>query len=120
MSLSLQDVINLQRKQSIRYNKLKEDILLKLTEKIAHLAKHGQLRCIYTVPLYTFGHPPYDVSEITSFLEKKLKNEGFCTLSLGKNKLFISWDINDINQFKKKSKEDKKSLVDLKPLLNLK
>jgi len=120
MSLNLQDVINLQGKQSVRYNKLKEDILLKLTEKITHLAKHGQLRCIYTVPLFVFGHPPYDVFEITSFLEKKLKIEGFCSLSLGKNKLFISWDINDINEFKKKKKDEKKSLVNLKPLLNLK
>lgn len=120
MSLNLQDVINLQRKQSMRYNKLKDDILSKLTEKIAHLAKHGQLKCIYNVPLYVFGYPPYNVAEVTSFLEKKIKNEGFCTLILSKNKLFISWDINDINNFKKKSKENKKSLVDLKPLLNLK
>mgnify|MGYP006244519411 CR=1 FL=1 len=87
MSLNLQDVINLQRKQSMRYNKLKDEILSKLTEKVAHLAKHGQLKCIYNVPLYVFGYPAYNVAEITSFLEKKIKNEGLCALILSKNKL---------------------------------
>jgi len=47
---SLKDVINLQRRQSARYNELKQNLLNKLTEKITHLAKHGEMRCVYTEP----------------------------------------------------------------------
>ena len=119
MTLNLKDVVNLQKKQTLRYNQLKAEILNKLTDKVSHLAKHGQLRCIYTVPMYIFGYPPYDVNDITEYLEKKLKIEGFCALGIGKNKIYVSWDINDINYVKKKIKEDKKVLFDLKPLLNL-
>ena len=117
---SLKEVIKLQKRQHARYVELKETILNKLIDKITHLAKHGEMRCVYTVPGYTFGAPKYNVLDITSYLFYKFKNEGFLIIMLGNDKLFISWDINDINQFKKKSKEDKKSLVDLKPLLNLK
>ncbi len=119
MSLSLKDIINLQKKQTIRYNGLKEDMLNKLTDKVSHLAKHGQLKCIYTVPKYIFGYPPYNVTDITDYLFTKLKNEGFCCLIMGQDKLFISWDINDINEIKKRKKQEKKTFIDIKPLLNI-
>ena len=74
---SLKEVINLQKRQSTRYTDLKQSILDKLTEKITHLAKHGEMRCVYTVPSYTFGAPVYNVVDITAFLYFKFKKEGF-------------------------------------------
>ena len=65
---SLKDVINLQKRQLDRYNELKKDVLKKITNKISHLAKHNELRCIYTVPRYIFGFSTYKVEDITSFL----------------------------------------------------
>lgn len=112
---SLSNVINLQRRQNARYNELKKDILNKLTEKINHLAKHGELRCIYSVPLYTFGFPAYKVHDITTYLLLECKKEGFYAVLLATDKIFISWDINDIN----KSKKIKSSkVIDLKGLIN--
>lgn len=114
---SLKEVINLQKRQSTRYTDLKQSILDKLTEKITHLAKHGEMRCVYTVPSYTFGAPVYNVVDITAFLYFKFKKEGFCAVILGNDKLFVSWDINDINGIKKRKK--KKEFLDIKPLINI-
>ncbi len=115
---SLKEVIKLQKRQHARYIELKENILHKVTDKITHLAKHGEMRCIYTVPSYTFGAPQYNVADITAYLFYKFKNEGFCTIMLGNDKLFISWDINDINRIKKPDK-NKKQVIDIKPLINI-
>ena len=114
---SLKDVINLQRRQSARYNELKQNLLNKLTEKIAHLAKHGEMRCVYTVPRYVFGAPAYNVADITTFLFYTFKKEGFAAVVLGHDKLFISWDINDINGAAKRKK--RKPIIDIKPLINV-
>jgi len=116
---SLKDVINLQRRQSARYNELKQNLLNKLTEKITHLAKHGEMRCVYTVPRYIFGAPAYNVSDITAYLFYKFKKEGFAVVILGNDKLFISWDISDINGVTKRKKKQQQNLMDLKPLINV-
>ena len=115
---SLREVIKLQKRQHARYIELKQSILNKLTEKIAHLAKHGEMRCVYTVPSYIFGAPTYNVADITAYLFYKFKDEGFCAVILANDKLFISWDINDINNIKNENKS-KKQIIDIKPLINI-
>lgn len=118
-SIKIQDVINLQRKQTIRYNELKEEIYSKAVTKISNLAKNGQLKMLFNVPRYLFGYPAYKVNDVTEYINNKLTTDGFCTLIVGEDKIFISWDINDINASKIKKKKEKKKLIDLKPLLNI-
>lgn len=118
-SIKIQDVINLQKKQTIRFNSLKEEIYSKAVTKIANLAKNGQLKMIFNVPRYLFGYPAYNVNDVTLYMNNKLTTDGFCTVVLGEDKIFISWDINDINAAKLKKKKEKKKLIDLKPLLNM-
>lgn len=115
---SLKEVVNLQKRQHARYVELKKDILNKLTDKITHLAKHGEMRCVYTVPSYIFGAPKYNVTDVTAYLYYTFKKEGFCTVILGNDKLFISWDVNDVNMIKKHDKK-KNALLDIKPLINI-
>ena len=116
---SLKDILNLQKRQHSRYNALRNDIFKKMSDKIRHLSKHGELRCVYTVPGYTFGFPRYNVAEITTYLFTRLKNEGFCVVLLADDKVFISWDINDINNEKKVKIKKKVSIYDIKPLINI-
>jgi hypothetical protein len=117
---SLKDVINLQKRQLERYNELKNDILKKVTNKISHLAKHNELRCIYTVPRYVFGFSTYRVEDLTYYLFLHLKKEGFCVVLLNNDKLLISWDIRDITNRSNEKKKIKSDLRNIKPLLNLK
>ncbi len=116
----LKNVLELQKRQQNRYNNLKKEMLSKLTDKISHLSKHGELKCIYTVQTYTFGYSRYDVKEMTNYLYVILVNEGFCVVILAGDKLFISWDINDINKIKVDKHKKKEDMNDLIPLLNLK
>lgn len=115
----LRDILELQKRQHSRYNALRNDILRKMSDKIRHLSKHGELRCVYTVPSYTFGFPAYNVAEITTYLFTVLKNEGFCVVLLADDKLFISWDVNDINNLKKPKIKKRVSISDIKPLINI-
>jgi hypothetical protein len=116
---TLKDVINLQKRQIDRYNELKKDILKKITNKISHLAKHNELRCIYTVPRYVFGFSTYKIEDITSFLFLYLKKEGFCVVLLSNDKIFISWDIKDITEVNNIKIKTKMDLNNIKPLLNI-
>jgi|TARA_B110001450_G_scaffold42652_1_gene38951 hypothetical protein len=115
----LRDILELQKRQHSRYNALRNDILKKMSDKIRHLSKHGELRCVYTVPSYTFGFPTYNVAEITTFLFTVLKNEGFCVVLLSDDKIFASWDINDINSLKKSKIKKKVEIKDIKHLINI-
>jgi len=116
---SLKDVINLQKRQIERYNDLKKNILKKITNKISHLAKHNEYRCIYTVPRYVFGYSTYKIEDITSFLFLYLKKEGFCVVLLSNDKIFISWDIKDITEINNNKIKIKNDLSSIKPLLNI-
>lgn len=119
---SLREILAIQKNQISRYNVLRKEILHKLTQKVIHLSSHGELKCIYTVPRYMFGFPRYNVEEITAYLFTYIKNEGFCVVLLDDDKIFISWDINDINNNLNRNKKPKKKVVinDLKPLINIK
>jgi len=117
---TLKDVINLQKRQEYRNIELKQGILNKIKDKITHLAKHGEMRCVYTVPSYVFGAPKYNVAEITVYLYYIFKKEGFFTVLLGDNKIFISWDIKDINYSNSNNKKkNKNKVLDIKPLINI-
>ncbi len=115
----LRDILELQKRQNLRYDNLRNNIFRKMADKIRHLSKHGELRCVYTVPKYTFGFPSYNVAEITTYLFTILKNEGFCVVLLADDKLFISWDINDINNLNKPKIKKKVSISDIKSLINI-
>ena len=117
---SLKDVVNLQKRQLERYNELKKDVLKKITNKISHLAKHNELRCIYTVPRYVFGFSTFKVEDLASFLFMHLKKEGFCVVLLSNDKLFISWDIKDITNSNIRKKKIRYDLSTIKPLINIK
>tara|TARA_B100000963_G_scaffold359531_1_gene387124 strand:- start:5727 stop:6098 length:372 start_codon:yes stop_codon:yes gene_type:complete len=117
---SIKDVINVQKRQINRLNNLKDIILSKAYEKITHLAKHGELKCIYKIPPYYFGYPSYNQEEITNYLRDKLIKEQLCVIKLDRDKLFISWDIVDINFFNKKNIKEKQNLDNLMPLINIK
>ena len=117
---SIKDVINVQKRQINRLNNLKDIILSKAYEKITHLAKHGELKCIYKIPPYYFGYPSYNQEEITNYLRDKLIKEQLCVIKLERDKLFISWDIVDINLFNKKNIKEKQNLDNIMPLINIK
>ena len=119
---TLKDVINTQRRQMNRLSELKNTILSKSIDKINNLSKHGQLKCVYNIPKYFFGYPAYNPEDVTDFILNGLTKEGLCVIKLNDTKLFISWDITDINSMNKLTKKPqvKSDISDLLPIINIK
>ena len=117
---ALRDAINLQKRQLSRLTELKKLLIYKLSEKINNLSKNGQLKFIYNTPPYVFGFAKYDVEEITIFMLNMLLSEGYCAIKLTESSIYVSWDINDVNMFKKEKRKKKKQFESLIPLINMK
>lgn len=116
----LNDAINLQKRQAYRILELRNAILSKLSEKINNLSRNGQIKFIYSVPQYLFGFHSFDVDEMTTFLTKKLKHEGYCAIKLNSCNIYISWDIKEINMLNDKKKKDIKNLKSMLHIINIK
>lgn len=54
-------------------------------------ASMGHYRCIYTIPGFTLGLPLYNVAEMASNLEKRLRKEGWTVRASRDMVLEISW-----------------------------
>ena len=119
---NIKEVINLQKNQMFRIQELRQAIINKLSIKISQLAKNGVLKCIYDIPAFVFGYPYFDMKDMTSNVYKYLVKEGYCVIILNPSsgKMFISWDINDVNIVKGDEKKKEKILESIKPLLNIK
>lgn len=119
---NIKEVINIQRKQMFRIQELKNVIINKMSTKISQLAKNGILKCIYDIPPFVFGYPHFDMREMTITIYRYLVKEGYCVIILNatSGKMFISWDINDVNIVKGDEKKKEKILESIKPLLNIK
>lgn len=117
---ALKDAINLQKRQLNRLTELKNLLINKLAEKINNLSRNGQLKFIYNTPPYIFGFSKFDIDEMTTFILNILLREGYCAIKINSQSIFISWDVNDINVFKKEKRKSKKNIKSLLPIINIK
>ena len=117
---ALKEAINLQKRQISRIIiEVKKIIINKLAEKISNLSKNGQLKFIYNIPHYVFGFPRYNIDEISEYILQSLIKEGYCAFKVDSSKIFISWDIHDVNIFTKEKKKKKKQFESLLPIINI-
>lgn len=86
-----------------------EKVLEMAHNKIKSSAALKQLSCIFTVPTYVFGFPLFNVNECIEFVSSELKSNGFIVNYYFPNKLYISWDLNEIEETKKASKKSLQS-----------
>ncbi len=117
---TLKGVLELQRKQNSRQSEIKRYILNKIGEKVNHMANHGELKCVYSIPPLIVGYPRYDIEDTRDFVFKSLEKEGYFVIKIHYDKIFISWDINDINSIKKIKDKGKREVKSLMPILKLK
>jgi hypothetical protein len=118
LSTTVKSVMDVQRKRLERESGLKNKIVTNIKERIKNYAKHGQMRCIFQVPSFIFGHPPYDISEMTLYIVNKLDKEGFYIKVYPTSYILISWDVNDIRKHQKEKEKERKKIDDLIPLMS--
>ena len=109
LSPDVENILELQKKRSIREEQLKLKILNSVKEKINNYANFGKTNFIYTIPTFIIGEIPFKIESMSKFIIKRLKTEGFYVIKISVQFIFISWDIKDINQ-QLKEKSTKKKL----------
>jgi hypothetical protein len=108
LSPDVENILDIQKKRSLREEKLKEKILHYVKEKIHNYANFGQTNCIYTIPNFIFGEMPYKIDSMNRYLVKKLKKEGLYVINISFQYIYISWNIKDIKKtLEEQSKEIK-------------
>ena len=72
LSPDVENILEIQKKRSLREEQLKEKILKSVKEKINNYANFGQTKCIYTVPNFIIGEIPFKIESMNRFIVKKL------------------------------------------------
>lgn len=96
LSKELKDVLKIQKKKVEREIEVKNKLYQQLISKIQTYAKQTLTKCVYTVPNFIYGYPPFDTNEMKDYITKKLINDGFRVYILQNGNIFISWDIKDV------------------------
>lgn len=73
--------------------------ILRLCEKhIKAVAGNDGMRCVYTVPEFRLGMPPYNLNDCIRYIKTELEKAGFIVLYHFPNILHISWDVADLEK----------------------
>ena len=73
LSPDVENILEIQKKRSLREEKLKEKILRSVKEKIQNYANFSQTNCIFTIPNFIIGEIPFKLESMNKFIVKKLK-----------------------------------------------
>ena len=124
LSPDVENILEIQKKRSLREEQLKEKILKSVKEKIKNYANYGQTNCIYIIPNFLIGEIPFKLKSMNKFLVKKLKNDGFYIINISLQYIYISWNIKDIQKAieeksnKKKIKSETSDLNNYSAFIN--
>lgn len=108
LSPDVENILEIQKKRSLREDQLKEKILKLIKEKIHNYANLGQTNCIYTIPNFIIGEIPFSLKSMNKFIVKRLKNDGLYIINISLQYIYISWNIKDIEKaLEEKSQKNK-------------
>ena len=104
--ISLNELYSIKKKKDSNCINTYNVILEKCHKKIKNIANAGGMKTFFEVPYFILGLPLYDINNCIEYIIKCLRKNGMLAQSLSKpnnNILYISWDINDIdNKYKEK------------------
>lgn len=110
------NIIELHRKMNQKNEKKNvcyEKVLEICNKRILVQTERDKTRCLFEFPEYVPGYPLFDLNACIQFCERQLVVNGFLVKYFFPNKLYISWDFEEI----KKHKEDMKKKTPLGVLL---
>ena len=86
-----QDLINEQRERDRHKEKVYKKIYKKVETKIVHASSMNLYECWYQLPEFIFNIPLYNLQGCKSYLQNKLKHDGFTIYFPENNIIYISW-----------------------------
>jgi hypothetical protein len=90
--ININDLHREQNKKEEKRQEIYDSILDKVHQKIKLTSKTSADKfCFYSVPIYVYGLPLFDVNNCIIYLTKKLSDNGFDIRYTHPNLLLISW-----------------------------
>lgn len=84
-----------------------EKVLNMVHNKILACAQNKQLSCVYSVPSIVFGYPLFKINDCIEFLIDELSLNGFIAEYYFPNKIYINWDLLEIENRKRIKRQNK-------------
>jgi|LauGreDrversion4_2_1035121.scaffolds.fasta_scaffold109810_4 hypothetical protein len=104
LSQDLKNVMNFQKQRKQREIEARKKIFQTVKNKINNYARLGHTYCTMDVPPFLFGYSTYDKEQIINYIVDKIKEEGFLCELKPNGRIYISWDIKDIETVQKSKK----------------
>ncbi len=101
MEFTLKDALNIQSGKTRRQRDALNKILSNAKKRIAYHAKNGKLFCVYTVPPFMIGIPPYNIEIAINHIITNLESEGYIVKNVYYSDIFISWEEQNLKQQEK-------------------
>jgi len=109
MEFTLKDALNIHSGKIRRQREALNKLLSNAKKRIAHHARNGKLFCVYTVPPFMVGIPPYNMEIAINHIITNLEAEGYVVKNVYYSDVFISWEEQNMKrQEKNKVKEVKR------------
>lgn len=83
-----------------KQNECFEKIVELCHKRIISQTKMRRQNCFYEVPLYLIGYPIFDIGKCIEYVKKSLEADGFLVKYYFPKFLYISWDLNEIQEYK--------------------
>ena len=100
MSLSVRDLVTRMQARQAKRHQCFDKVLEKCFAHIERHASKDQHFCFYEVPHIMMGFPIYDLNECIKYLIQKLEHQEFLVKYYFPQILYISWNVNEINEEK--------------------
>lgn len=96
--------------QSIKTTACFEKVLDMCHKKILFHSDHKHMRFFFEVPEYIFGYPLFDINDAIRFVVDALTKNGFLAVYYFPRFIYVSWDMNEIENNKKNQSRMKMSV----------
>ena len=114
--LSIYDVYRDMNEKKTQKLEVYEKILKNVYTHIKKYSKNHKLKCFYQVPDFVMGYPIFNLNHCLSFLMRTLLEGGFMVKYFFPQILYITWDLNEINDSKIRKKVVRNNMAMERPI----
>ena len=91
------DIVERQKKRTKAFEK----VYVSCENMIRNASKQDLMQCLFRVPDFVLGVPPYNLEECIQYLIARIEKGGFFVQYYFPNVIHISWDIKDLENREK-------------------
>ena len=89
--VTAEELVKKQKKKDKDKNKIYQKVYARVDKKIEMASQQNYYQCLYEIPEFMLGIPLYNLGECMSYIDEKLKKNGFSTFWKN-NTVIIDWE----------------------------